>query len=63
MPYGEKKLQSQALEIGAVERTHMGNYACTVDNTIEQPIVKNFRLEVNCEWKTWSDGRLGEGWV
>ena len=37
------------LTIPSVKRSDVGIYTCTVDNGIENAIVKTFRLEVNCE--------------
>lgn len=49
LPDGAQKKEGEALEIRSVDRSHMGNYVCTVDNGIGDAVINNFRLEVNCK--------------
>ena len=54
LPYQEKKHDGERLVIPAVKGEHMGDYSCTVDNGVGQPVVEHIRLEVNCEcWGSW----------
>ena len=49
LPYQEKKQTGERLIIPAVKGAHMGDYFCTADNGVGEPVVEHIRLEVNCE--------------
>ena len=58
LPYQEKKHDGERLVIPAVKGAHMGEYSCTVENGVGEPVVEHIRLEVNCECSEGVGGRL-----